>query len=102
MKETYKVKFLPTAEDDLTEIIDYIKGDRPSAAVSLLERFQKNFDSLKENPLIGKVVKEERLSFSGYRYLIIGSYLVFYIVEESVVEIHRIIHSARDYVRILS
>jgi toxin ParE1/3/4 len=102
MKELYKVRFLPAAEDDLTEMIDYIAQDRPSAAVRLLERFQKSFDVLKENALIGKIVREEELSFSGYRYLIIGNYLVFYVIEESLVEIHRIIHSARDYLRIIS
>jgi toxin ParE1/3/4 len=102
MKGPTKVILLPVAEDDLTEIIDYVIQDKPSAAVGLLDRFQKNFNLLKENPLLGKVAQEENLSQLGYRYIIVSSYLIFYVIEESTVEIHRILHSARDYGRILS
>lgn len=102
MKGATKVTLLPAAEDDLTEIIDYVIKDKPSAALELLERFQKNFDLLKENPLLGKVAQEKHLAQLGYRYLIVVNYLIFYVNEGSVVEIHRILHSARDYGRILS
>jgi toxin ParE1/3/4 len=37
----------------------------------------------------------------GYRYLIVADYLVFYTFEEQTVLVHRIIHGARDYLRLL-
>ncbi len=34
-------------------------------------------------------------------FQILDKYLVFYIVKDSIVEVHRIIHGARDYLKIL-
>jgi toxin ParE1/3/4 len=102
MRKSCDVILLPAAEEDLLETIDYSLQDRPSAAIAMLERFQKNFDAIGQNPAIGKVVQDEELVQWGYRYIIISNYLVFYILKAGRIELHRIIHSARDYIRVLS
>ncbi|MBL7995484.1 type II toxin-antitoxin system RelE/ParE family toxin, partial [bacterium] len=38
---------------------------------------------------------------AGYRYLIVDNYLIFYTIEEETIFVHRIIHGARDYRRLL-
>jgi len=48
-------------------------------------------------PECSAIPKDERLQKQGYRMLIIGNYLVFYVIEEGVVEIRRIIHGSRKY-----
>ena len=37
----------------------------------------------------------------GYRYLIVGNYLVFYVIVGSVVQIRRILYARRDYKQLL-
>jgi plasmid stabilization system protein ParE len=53
MKKKKEVKILPIAEQDLSELIEFIAFDKPAAAESLLSRIEKNMASLAENPLIG-------------------------------------------------
>ena len=93
----YTVRLLRVAEDDLTEIITYIAADRPSAAETVLLKIEKNLALLSKNPRLGRIPKEEELEQSGYRYLVILDYLVFYTIEGKSIYIHRILHGARDY-----
>ena len=71
--------------------------DNPSAAGSLLEKFDHSISQLAINPEIGVIPKDERLKKLGYRMLIVGKYLVFYVVKVNTVQIRRIIHGARQY-----
>ena len=96
----YTVRLLPAAEEDLTEIIIYIAADRPSAAEKLADSMGKKFRLPARNPHLGHVPKEEELIRQGYRYFSIGKYLVFYTIEERTVYIHRLLHGARDYLKL--
>ncbi|MBW1833744.1 MAG: type II toxin-antitoxin system RelE/ParE family toxin [Deltaproteobacteria bacterium] len=69
----------------------------PTAAVSLLEKFDYSITQLAINPGIGVVPKDYRLKKLRYRILIIAKYLVFYVVKANIVQIRRIIHGARQY-----
>jgi plasmid stabilization system protein ParE len=97
----YEVRLLRTAEDDLTDIIVYIAADRLTAAIKLSNRFNQKLSLLADNPQIGSKPKEDSLVKLGYRYLILDNYLIFYVIEERVIYIHRIIHGARDYTQLL-
>jgi plasmid stabilization system protein ParE len=46
---------------------------------------------------MGVTPKDRRLELLGYKILVIGNYLVFYVVRDDVVEIRRIIHGKRNY-----
>ena len=97
MSRPFKIRYLSTAENDLDDIFDYIMRDNPSAAVSLLEKFDHSISQLAINPEIGVVPKDDRLKMLGYRMLIVGKYLVFYIVKANTVQIRRITHGAWQY-----
>jgi toxin ParE1/3/4 len=97
MSQKYEVRYLSTAQRDLREIFDYIQKDNPSAAVAQLEEFDKAIARLEMTPLLGVIPKDERLRRLGYRMLIVGQYLVFYIVRGNIVQIRRVIHGARQY-----
>jgi toxin ParE1/3/4 len=97
MSKPCEIRYLSIAERDLLEIFQYIKKDNPAAAVSQLEKFDKAISQLASNPLLGVTPKDERLKKLGYRTLIVGKYLVFYIVKTDYVQIRRIIHGARQY-----
>ena len=97
MSVPFEIRYLPTAENDLDDIFDYIMIDNPSAAVSILEKFNHSISQLAFNPELGVVSKDDRLKKMGYRILIIGKYLVFYVVKANIIQIRRIIHGARQY-----
>ena len=97
MSVPLEIRYLPTAENDLDDIFDYIMMDNPSAAVSILEKFNHSISQLAFNPELGIVSKDDRLKKMGYRILIIGKYLVFYVVKANIIQIRRIIHGARQY-----
>jgi len=83
----------PAAEADAVEIWSYIAEDNPSAADRLLERFDRTFHKLADQPHLGKSVEEIAPKL---RLFPIGSYLVFYRSIEDGVEIVRLLYGARD------
>ena len=97
MINPFKIRYLSTAENDLDDILTYILKDKPSAAASLLENFDSSISQLAFNPEIGMVPKDERLKKLRYRILVVGKYLVFYVVKGKTVQIRRVIHGARQY-----
>ncbi len=97
MSAQLKIRYLKTAETDLEEIFDYIAKDNPTAAISLLEKFDESIAQLAFNPGLGVVPKDNRLKKLGYRILIVGKYLVFYVVKPRTVQIRRVIHGARQF-----
>jgi toxin ParE1/3/4 len=97
MISPFKIRYLSTAENDLDDIFTYILKDKPSAAASLLENFDSSISQLAFNPELGVVPKDERLKKLGYRILVVGKYLIFYVVRGKTVQIRRVIHGARQY-----
>lgn len=93
----YSVRLLRAAEDDLREIVTYIAADRPAAAEALASKIEKNLTLLSKHAHLGRIPKEEELAGLGYRYLVIENYLIFYIIQERTIYVHRILHGARDY-----
>jgi toxin ParE1/3/4 len=97
----HSVRLLRLAEQDLTDIYEYIAADNPNAADRLLVRIAKELDTLSRRPLLGRIPRDPDIAKLGYRYLIIGNYLAFYRLEPSLVLVYRILHGARDYSEIL-
>lgn len=93
----YTVRLLRAAEDDFTEIVSYVAADRPGAAELLAQRIERSFKLLSTNPYLGRVPKDVSLLDLGYRYLVVQNYLIFYVIEELTIFVHRIVHGARDF-----
>lgn len=97
-----KILFSPEARRDLAETGDYIafKLHNRAAARSLITKIQAAVLSLGQFPESGTP-----LSFSGphivYRYLVCGSYMIFYHLSENAVHIDRILYGRRDYLSVL-
>ena len=97
MSKPYEIRYLRTAEEDLEDIFDYILRDNPSAASATLDQFDLAISQLARIPGLGAVPRDDRLRNLGYRMLIVGDYLVFYVVKSKTVQIRRIIHGTRNY-----
>ena len=95
MPDKYGIRYLPIAVDDLLSIYNWIAADSPARAASFTDKLDKRIGSLAAHPFLGHVPKDKKLQAFGYRALVIESYLVFYVVRGSIVEIHRVIHGSR-------
>ena len=99
--DKYQIRLLLIAEEDLTEIISFIAADNPIAANSLADKIEKNIELLSENPMLGRIPRDEDIKNLGYRYIVVQNYIVFYTIEEKTIFVHRILHGARNYNTIL-
>jgi toxin ParE1/3/4 len=81
------------AQTDVEEIVRYIGGESPAAAERLIARFMERFALLETQPLSGAHREEVG---AGLRRIVVGSYLVFYRIDERGIEILRILHSRRN------
>lgn len=97
MSSKSHIHYLPIAQKDLSEIIEYIQLDNPSAALEFLNTFDNTVSLLPDFPLMGKVPRDKRLEHLRYRILVIGNYLLFYVISGHVIEIRRILHGKRKY-----
>lgn len=97
MEKVYSIVHLPLAEDDLMEIIDYVRTDNPINALNLLERFDEMISKLAFFPFMGSIPRDLNLAQMNYRFLVVESFLVFYVVLNDIVEIRRILSGKRKY-----
>ncbi len=93
----FQIRFLKIAEEDFTELIEYIAADNPVAADNVASEIENSLLLLSENPMMGRIPRDEDIKAQKYRYIIVKNYLIFYTIEDKVILIHRIIHGARNY-----
>ncbi len=97
----YNVLIYPTAERDLYEIREYFETMLRTSPVPLFKKFYAQIDILERTPYIYPVVKDAYLQQLGYRMIPIDNFLLFYIVKEDEVQIHRFLYGKRDYLNII-
>jgi plasmid stabilization system protein ParE len=93
----YEIRYLPVAEKDLVEILDYIARDDPEVARRFVDRIENGIGNLARLPKAGRRTRDARLQRLGYRMLVLDEYLVFYVLIGRTVQIRRILHGARRY-----
>lgn len=92
------VNITAAAEQDLTDIVEYIANDSPHAALKLADDIEESILRLESFPLMGTTPKNRRLARQGYRMLIVDNYLVFYVLlNDEILEVRRIISGKREY-----
>lgn len=93
----------PMARADMREIGDYIsqKLRNPVAALRMIRRFREAMSPLREFPESGAPLLAAGEQSALYRYLVCGSYLIFYHVADDTVYIDRVLYGRRDYMAIL-
>jgi len=99
--DSYKVLIYPTAENDLYEIKDYFENTLQTSADNLFRKFYNDIDLLETFPFSFPLVRDPYLSSLGYRMIPVDNFLIFYIVKEKEVQIHRFIYGKRDYIKLL-
>ena len=95
--ETYDVRFLQEALDDLEEIVLYIAQGSRQAALTIHDKVIKKANDLIVFPKRGRLVPDRKMASAGYRMLEIKPYIAFYRVVGKNVFIYRVLHSAMNY-----
>ncbi len=91
------------AQKDLRNIRAYIsiELENPQAGLSTVGRITKTMRVLKDHAQIGTVLPVEENREYGYRYLLSGSYMIFYRVCGEDVYVDRVMYGRRDYLHAL-
>jgi len=101
----YTIKITETAKSDLREISMYIAEQSQSKDVAskFLDELLNCCMQLEEFPQSGAYPKDRVLKSLGYRYLVHGEYLIFYVVdaESKEVNIVAFFNAKKDYIRVL-
>ena len=97
MSLRYAVEYLPAAQQDLSDLLDYIARDNPRAARGFVDRSERTVGRLAQFPRSGRRPRDPRLDRLGYRVLVIDDYLVFYVIRRRTVQVRRVIHGARRF-----
>ena len=96
MPKHFIIRYLPIAQDDLNNIFDWIAKDSPARALTFVAKIDKRIGTLSQSPNLGRIPSNAKLREYGYRVLILDSYLVFYVIHDKVIQIHRVIHASRN------
>jgi addiction module RelE/StbE family toxin len=100
--EKYTVNITQNAENDLTEIIEYISQNNPQEALKILEKMQTKIRTLDHFPYRGGYVPELlEKSIKDYRQLLETPWKIIYKVENEQVNILTVIDSRRNLQDIL-
>ena len=99
--EQYEVRIFPSAQQDLLDVIDYLNTLSKEAAFHYYDRLTSEISSLRITPERCPRPRDLALAAKGYRYLVVGNYLVFYVVSGNIVQIRRILYARRDYKQLL-
>ena len=93
------VRLSDQAEADLEAIGDFIAADNPYRAVSYTDELLTRCMSLSDLPRGSPLV--QGLEQRGIRRRRHDRYGIFYIIEADRIQVLRILHAARDHVRLL-
>ena len=94
----HEIKYLPSFNQELNAIVEYITYtlEAPRAALNLLDELEESINNLKKFPLAHRLYRPIKPISTEYRLFTVKNYLVFYVVLETTIEIHRIIYKKRD------
>lgn len=99
-----KIIYKKTAVDDIRQTQQYISKElhNPKAAKNLTQRIIREISQLSSNPYMGVPLNSKYDVDTDIRILIVAKQLVFYrVVEDSHVEIIRVLDGRQDYLALL-
>jgi addiction module RelE/StbE family toxin len=98
----YVIKYLPVAEKDLLGITAYISEIlKAPKALNFIDEIEKKISGLRINPYSHRLYRPSKPIDTEYRLLTVKNYLVFYVIIDNIVEIHRVLYNKRDLSKII-
>lgn len=97
----FKIRINPVAIADVQEIKAYIAEDNPAAAARMGTTIYSRIEKLVDFPEMGTSLSAKINMRTDYRFLVCGTYLIFYKIEGESVSVYRVLNGVRDYLSIL-
>ena len=99
----YKLKYLPLAQKDLRDITSYIADNlkAPKAAMDFINTLDNSISRLQQFFYSCKLYQPQESLKTEYRLMPVKNYLVFYVVIENEVEIHRIVYAKMNLAKFI-
>lgn len=99
----YELRYLPIFETDLIETVGYITNvlKNPDAAYRLLNDVERAIYERLENPLSFEPYRSVKKREHAYYRIYIRNYTIYYVVIDDIMEVRRLLYSARDIEKIL-
>lgn len=103
MKSKYNIKYLPTFVEDLEDIIEYfaLKLNNTNAANVFLDKIEEAILQRAKSPLAFEKYYSSKQRKYPYYKILIGNYIIFYVVIGNVMEVRRIIYGKRNINKII-
>lgn len=95
--EKYKVNFLQNELEDLEEIILYLAQDSVKSAKQFNEKVVVASKRSECFPKMGRFIPDKKMQESGFRMIVIDSYLLFYKIYGDEINVLRILHGKTNY-----
>jgi toxin ParE1/3/4 len=83
----------PQAEVDVRSIWDFIAADNLSAADAMIDRIERTFDMLADQPFAGRARSDLAPNLRSFP---VGSYIIFYIPKPDGVDVVRVMNGRQD------
>lgn len=101
--KNYKLRYLPLFSEDLSEAAAYISNqlNNPQAAEKLINEVEKSILERAKMPLSFEPFKSNKNRKDTYYRIYVGNYTIFYVVVDDVMEVRRMLYSARDLDRLI-
>lgn len=97
MPSRHTITYLSIAQKGLLDIVDRIAKDSAKAAAAFVEEIDERIGMPARHPKISVIPSDPVMRSKGYRMLVVGNYLVFYVIVEDKAEIRRVLHAKRNY-----
>lgn len=94
----YKLSYLPLFWDDLNKAVSYIAQTlkNPRAAERLIDETEQAISRHAQHPTFGTIYQGRKDRKHPYYWFSVGNYMVFYVVQDDVMEVRRFLYGARD------
>ena len=98
LNKQFKLQYLPSFEDDLNDIVDYIafKLRNPYAASDFLDDVECAIKKRLNNPLSFEPYPSTRARKHPYYRIYVKHYTIYYVVLDDIMEVRRVIYTPRD------
>lgn len=96
----YTLDFLPTALNDMTEIISsFVMLGSKQGAIRIKNKMNKAAEQILMFPFSGISVPDPKLSKLGFRMIVVEKYLIFYKVfeDEKKITFYRVLNGKTNY-----
>ncbi len=98
----YTVYWSNSAQDDMSDLVDYISSDSPEIAETLFKKIKTESDKLEKFPERGRIIPElESHNIFSYRELIVSPWRIIYKIDENSVYILALIDGRRNILDII-